>query len=255
MHIHSFRHLTTVAALALTSIAAAAACSSTAVQARPGQAPSTASPSASTRSTATPSSATPSTGAPRAPNPAGLRSCLGAVRYTIDASEVGPPWSELCIAVGGVLRVENLGPDGFSVIPADKVSCWYEAGVRECRLIRTGTVRFTITYSQAPRPLTVVVAEPSSPPGPSTACTGARTYTVDASEGGPSWPAMCVKVGAVLRVENLGPDGFSVSPVDKVSCWYEAGVRECRFVRSGTVTFTITHGEAEARYLTVVVIK
>jgi len=81
-----------------------------------------------------------------------------------------------------VLRVENLGPDGFSVSPADKVSCWYEAGVRECRLIRTGTVRFTITHSQAPRPLTVVVAEPSSPPGQSTAGMGARTYTVDEPE-------------------------------------------------------------------------
>lgn len=158
MHIHSFRHLTTVAALALTSIAAAAACSSTAVQARPGQAPSTASPSTATPSTPTPSSATPSTGAPRAPNPAGLRSCLGAVRYTIDASEVGPPWSELCIAVGGVLRVENLGPDGFSVSPVDKVSCWYEAGVRECRFVRSGTVTFTITHGEAEaRYLTVVV--------------------------------------------------------------------------------------------------
>ncbi len=246
MHIHSFRHLTTVAALALTTIAAAAACSSTPVQARPGQAPSTASPS----------TATPSTAAPRAPNPTtSPRSCLGAVTYTIDASEGGPPWSALCIAVGGVLRVENLGPDGFSVSPADKVSCWYEAGVRECRLIRTGTAQFTITYSHAPRPLTVVVAEPSSPPGPSTACTGARTYTVDASEGGPPWPAMCVKVGAVLRVENLGPEGFSVSPADKVSCWYEAAVRECRFVKTGTVTFSITHGEAEARSLAVVVIR
>jgi hypothetical protein len=114
MHIHSFRHLTTVAALALTSIAAAAACSST-----PGQAPSATTPSTATPGTATPSSATPSTGAPRAPNP---QSCLGAVTYTIDASEGGPPWPALCIAVGGVLRVENLGPDGFSVSPADKVS-------------------------------------------------------------------------------------------------------------------------------------
>jgi hypothetical protein len=84
---------------------------------------------------------------------------------------------------------------------------------------------------------------------------GARTYTVVASEGGPPWPAMCVKVGAVLRVENLGPEGFSVSPADKVSCWYEAAVRECRFVKTGTVTFSITHGEAEARSLAVVVVR
>jgi len=152
--------------------------------------------------------------------------------------------------------VTNLGPEGFSPTPAGSIDCWYEGGVRECRLIRTGTVTFTITRGDQTRQLTLDIARASTPPRPSPACLPAHTiYPLDASYGGPDWPALCMKVGAVLRVENLGPEGFAVSPRSAVSCVYEAAVRQCRFVQAGTVTFVITHGDSPSRSLIVVAIR
>jgi len=266
MRHRSLRPLTAVAALALTSLAAAAACGSAPVRPLAAPTPRTATPSTATPSTtppATPTTATPpptrpgttrpSPATPHAPKPPPAPpACLGAVTYKIDASRRGPPRS-LCITVGGVLWIENLGPDGLSVSPADKVSCYYEAAVHSCRLVKTGTVRFAITSAQVTRVITVRVAKASTPPKPSPACTGATTYTFDAAESGPSWSALCVKVGAVIRLENLGPDGLSVNPSGAVSCHYEAGVHQCRLVKAGTVTFTISG--AQDRELTVVVIK
>jgi hypothetical protein len=56
------------------------------------------------------------------------------------------------------LRIVNFGPDGFTVSPAANVSGWYEAGVRQFHLVRTGTVRFTLTYPDGGvRTFTVVV--------------------------------------------------------------------------------------------------
>jgi hypothetical protein len=66
------------------------------------------------------------------------------VRHVINASDTGPPWKPLCITVGGVLRFENLGPGSLTTTPSDKVDCFDAAGVYECRLIRTGTARFTL---------------------------------------------------------------------------------------------------------------
>jgi hypothetical protein len=81
-------------------------------------------------------------------------------------------------------------------------------------------------------------------------------YPIDASSGGPPWRAQCVRIGAVLRVENLGPDGFIVNPPGLVSCWYEAAVRECTFVKAGTVTFTVRYSpDSGPRTLIVVVIR
>jgi hypothetical protein len=245
MRTRSVRHLTAIAALALASVAAAAACSSAAVPPATGQAPGT---------------ATPGTVAPSPPYPIGTHSatgppdCMGAVIYTVNASDAGSPKRPMCIAVGGVVRVENLGPGNLSVNPSDRVSCWYEAAITECRLIRTGTVTFNISRVPKVGPLTVMVAEASSPPKPSPACLSATTHTVDASDGGPPWAALCVKLDVVLRVENLGPEGFSVDPADTVSCRYEAGVRECRFVKTGTVTITTTRS-GQTRSLTLVVVK
>jgi len=244
------RHFTAIAALALTSVAAAAACSSAAVPPVTGQAPVTATPS-----TATPSTATPSRTSPSATHSAtGPPACMGAVIYKVDASIARSLERPVCIAVGGVVRVEKLGPGTLSASPSNRVSCWYEAGIHECRLIRTGTV--TIHISRVPKvgPLTVLVAEASSPPKPSPACISTTKHTVDASEDGPPWIALCVKRDVVLRVENLGPEGFSVDPADTVSCWYEAGVRECRFLKTGTMTITITNS-VETRPLTLVVVK
>jgi hypothetical protein len=173
------------------------------------------------------------------------------VVYRVDASAGGPSRSTVCIAVGGVVRVNNLGPEGMW--ESGNVSCQYEAAVHFCRLVETGTATFTIKGLQQVRQLTVVVAKASSPPKPSPACQGAVKYTLDASESGPPWGALCLKVGAVLRVENLGPDGLTVNPADLVSCWYEGGVHECRFVKAGTVRFTMTSTQNHS--LTVVVIK
>jgi hypothetical protein len=59
----------------------------------------------------------------------------------------------------------------------------------------------------------------------------------------------------VLRVTNLGPEGFVVLPAGAVRCSYEAAVRDCHFLRTGTVRFVITHGDSMPRTLTVVVVR
>jgi hypothetical protein len=82
---------------------------------------------------------------------------------------------------------------------------------------------------------------------------GTVVFTVDAADSGQPWPAFCVAVGALLRLENQGPEGVSVNPPDNVACMYEAGVRECRFLAPGTVRFAITRG-TQTRTLTVVVV-
>lgn len=192
-----------------------------------------------------PSTATSSVDQPRVPE------CLGAVTYTIDAAEAGPVRSPRCLGVGALLRVTSHGPAGFSSGPLARVSCLYEGGVHECRLIRTGVATFTITRAGRPQSFTVVIAAASSS-RPAPACLGVVTITINPSRNGPPWAALCVKKGAVLRVESFGPEGFSVDPRANVSCWYEAGVRECRFVKTGTVDFSMA--AAELRTLTVVVI-
>jgi hypothetical protein len=180
---------------------------------------------------------------------------MGAEIHTMDASLGGRPWREICIAVGGLLRLTNLGPGRLVAASWDNVDCDYEAAVHECRLIHTGTVKMTITNSHGDRPLTVVVADASSPPKASPACLTSSPHSIDATYGGPPWRAICVKVGAVLRVQNLGPDGFTVNPRSLVSCWYEAAVRECTFVKAGTVTVTTRHTpESELRSLIVVAV-
>jgi hypothetical protein len=82
---------------------------------------------------------------------------MGAVVFTVDASDDGPPWPAYCAAVGALLRLENHGPDGVSANPPEKVACTYEAAVRECRFLEPGTVRFTIERETNTRTLTVVV--------------------------------------------------------------------------------------------------
>jgi hypothetical protein len=235
MDTRSRRRLTVFAVLALATAAAVTACTATgAVKPLPN---TTGSPEPGV------TSPTPAASVAISPRPvrvvappASRPACLGAVVHRIDASDNGPPWKPLCIAVGGVLRVENLGPDGFTMSPAGKVSCWYEAGVRECRLIQTGSVRFTIVNAHETRTLALVIAKASSPTGPISACTGFAAYTIDASDGGPPWPALCMRLGTLLRIENLGPDGLTVSPEANVTGWYEAAFRELTFVKTGTVT-------------------
>jgi hypothetical protein len=176
--------------------------------------------------------------------------------HRLDAAATGPAWKQLCITVGGVLLVTNLGPEGFASDAGNKVECNYAAGTRECRLLRTGTVRFTITNAEQTRTQVLRIVKATSPPKSSPACLPAgTTFTIDASDGGPhSWP-VCMKMGGTVRVENLGPEGFQVRPVGALTCVYEAAVRICRFHRPETVTVTTTHGDAESRTQTIVAIR
>jgi hypothetical protein len=260
---HRYRRLTTVTTLALATLAAAAACTS-AGPARPAPAAATAPASgAAAPSVGDPTpAASPSTGpkpvrtaVPATTRPHTGSGCLGAVVHRIDASDNGPPWKRLCMTVGGVLVVANLGPDGFSA-SSDAAECHYEAAVRQCRLLRPGSVRFTITNAHETRTLNLVIVKASSPAQPAPACKGPRsTFTIDAAEGGPGgWP-VCMRASGVVRVINLGPEGFAVTPSGAVTCSYEAAVRECRFTRAGTVTFTTTHGDDEPRTQKVVAIR
>jgi hypothetical protein len=175
------------------------------------------------------------------------------VIYKFDASAARPARSTACITVGGVVRVSPVGPDGMTESGSGAVACDYEAAVHFCRLIETGTVRFAISTSTGTRVLTVRVVKASKPPKPSPACEVAGTYTVDASESGPRPSALCLRVGSTLRLENLGGDQLSASPANLASCWYEAGIQECRLVKAGTVRFTITMTHDHT--LAVVVIK
>lgn len=65
-------------------------------------------------------------------------------------------------------------------------------------------------------------------------------------------PSLCVAVGAVLRIENIGPGEVTTDAPDRVDQNYEAGIVEIRFVRAGTVVVTIPQG-GESHGITVVV--
>jgi hypothetical protein len=255
MRTRSLRHLTAVTALALASVAAAAACTSTPKPTVPGPTGTAPARTAPTSASPTPAASTlPVKPVHVPPGPTSTSStCLGTIVHRIDAADTGPPWKPLCITVGGVLRFENLGPDNLTVTPRDNVDCWYEGGVFECRLVKTGTVRFTVTRGDKSRVLTVVIAKAPSDPGPDPACPRVATYTLDAADFGPPWPAICMKLNTMLRILNFGPDGFTVSPAASVSGWYQAGERQFHFVKTGTVTFSFTYPDGGTRTFTVVV--
>ena len=260
MNIRPLRRLGPVAALALTTMAALTACTATGA-AKPAAQPAGTAPPAVANPTPTAVQpvkpvqvAAPRTTRPPTARPPGRPACQGAVVQRVDAADTGPAWKRLCISVGGVVRVTNLGPEGFSTDSVDKVECHYAAGVRECRLLRPGTVRFTITNAQETRTLVVRITKASAKPSPACLAAGA-TFTIDATDGGPPGRAVCMRTTGTVRVANLGPEGFQVRPADAVTCSYEAAVRICRFNRAATVTFTTTHGDAAPRTQTVVAIR
>ena len=258
MRTRSPRRLIAVTALALASMAGAAACTSTPKPIAPipiDTAPASAAPNtASPTPAASTAPVKPVHVAPPRPTSTSPR-CLGTIVHRINAADTGPPWKPLCITVGGVLRFEHLGPDALTMSARDKVDCWYEGGVFECRLVQTGTVRFTVTQGEKKRSLTVVIAKAPSDPGPDAACPRVATYTLDAAEFGPPWPAICMKLNTMLRIVNFGPDGFSVSPAANVSGGYQDGERQFRLVKTGTVRFTWTYPDGGTRTFTVVVNK
>ena len=171
--------------------------------------------------------------AAKAPTP--TVSCQGAVIYVVNATQNAAP---ACIAVGGIVRIENLGPGELTATPTGWVDCFYAAGVHSCRLIHAGNVRFSWSSGSVQRQLAVRVAAAARPTQPAPACVPAgETYSIDTNDE-MRWWSLCLKVGATLRVVNLGPGELAVNPRAAVSCYYEGGVHVCRIVAPATITFS-----------------
>lgn len=67
--------------------------------------------------------------------------CMGPIEYDVDTNDQMLPGS-LCLGVGGVLIVRNIGPgddNGFSVTPESMTDRFYEAGTINTRFVRPGT--------------------------------------------------------------------------------------------------------------------
>jgi hypothetical protein len=176
--------------------------------------------------------------------------CEGAVVHSVDATQPGqlPP---LCIALGGVVQIINLGPGSLAAQPSTLVDCAYAAGTHRCRLIRAGTVRFTL----APDARVMTVQVPAAVPGqPTTACSPPGSVVdLDTTEE-MRWWAPCLRIGATLRVINLGPGLLRAAPADAVTCRYAAGIHACQFRRPATVVFTATL-DSGSRSVTAVAIR
>jgi hypothetical protein len=178
----SCRHLTFSAALVLVVLTPGAACGGEAVSPLPVDAQSTATSGAATASASRTASPTMSPSAQKAsptrsppakttsrfprprrttalPSPVVTRSpaCLGAVVYTVRTDADLARVKSLCLAVGGVLRVDGTGPGMVSADPPEKVSQFYEAGIEDCRFLSPGTITVTIVTDQQTFTITVVV--------------------------------------------------------------------------------------------------
>ncbi|MBW6434485.1 hypothetical protein KZ829_12150 [Actinoplanes hulinensis] len=176
--------------------------------------------------------------------------CEGAVVHSVDAAQFGtlPP---LCIAVGGVVRVVNTGPGSLLARPATMVDCFYAAGTYQCRLIRTGTVRLTLAADGRE----LLVRVPAAVPGqPSTACSPAGSVVDLDTTDELRWWSPCLRIGATLRVVNLGPGLLTVTPAGAVNCYYEAGIHACQFRRPASVVFTAAV-DAATRSVTAVAVR
>ncbi len=68
--------------------------------------------------------------------------------------------------------------------------------------------------------------------------------------------SLCMEVGGVLIVRNIGPgddNGFSVTPESMTDGFYEAGAISTRFVRPGTATVKFPREDGNIHTITVVV--
>ncbi|GGN41814.1 hypothetical protein FHR83_003047 [Actinoplanes campanulatus] len=181
---------------------------------------------------------------------AGAAACEGAVVHSVDAAQPGT-LPRLCIAVGGVVRVVNTGPGSLLAQPATMVDCFYAAGTYQCRLIRTGTVRLTLAADARE----LLVRVPAAVPGqPSTACSPAGSVVDLDTTDELRWWSPCLRIGATLRVVDLGPGLLAVTPADAVNCHYEAGIHACQFRRPASVVFTATV-DAATRSVTAVAVR
>ena len=164
--------------------------------------------------------------------------CEGPVVHTVDAAQPGSLPS-LCVAVGGVVRLINIGPGSVTAQPSTAADCLYAAGTYQCRLLRTGQVVLILAPNR-----TLAVQVPAAVPGrPSTACAPAGAVVDLDTNDEMRWWAPCVRLGATLRVVNLGPGLLSYSPATALTCHYEGGVHACQFRRPATVTLTSTIDE------------
>jgi hypothetical protein len=187
--------------------------------------------------------------APGSAAPAAAK-CQGAVTRTVDVARPGP-LPRLCVAVGGVVRLVNIGPGSLAAQPSAAVDCFYAAGTYQCRLIRVGTV--VLTLAPEGRQLTVTV--PASVAGqPSTACAPAGSVVDLDTNDELGWWAPCLRLGATLRIVNLGPGLLTRTPADAVTCYYEAGIHACQFRRPAIVTFTATL-DSTSRSVTAVAVR
>ncbi|MBB5873994.1 hypothetical protein F4553_007428 [Allocatelliglobosispora scoriae] len=144
--------------LAVLLVLAVAGCGSDLVSPLPVAAPG---PSPSTVVTPGPApSPSPSRPTPtRArPSPSARSACWGAIQHDLDlrTTELALVRS-MCFAVGGILRVQGIGPGELTVEPERLVSSNYEAGVVDIRFVRPGTVTVTIPQQGRLYPITVVV--------------------------------------------------------------------------------------------------
>ncbi|SNY64373.1 hypothetical protein [Paractinoplanes atraurantiacus] len=186
---------------------------------------------------------------PGAAAPSAVR-CEGAVVRSVDVARPGA-LPRLCVAVGGVVRLVNIGPGSLSAQPAGAVDCFYAGGTYQCRLIRAGTVRFVL----APEGRQLTVTVPAAVPGqPSTACAPAGSVVDLDTNDELGWWAPCLRLGATLRIVNLGPGLLARAPADAVSCYYEAGIHTCQFRLAASVTFTATRDTA-TRTVTAVAVR
>lgn len=104
---------------------------------------------ARTRSTDAVASATTS--------PSRSTACLGPVRYVVPVDEQELALlKSLCLATGGILRLEGIGPGLVTVDRPDLVSLSYEAGIVDVRFVRAGTVTVTVPYEGRTYRITVV---------------------------------------------------------------------------------------------------
>ncbi len=148
---------------AVLALSALAACGSEPVSPLPAEAQSRSTPSLAPSPT-TPATRAPSPRPPRvrptvapSPTPTPSSACLGAVVHTIAAETDLPFVTSICIAVGGVLRVEGTGPDTVSADPPDSVDLSYEAGIVNCRFLSPGSVTVSIVRDEQTYAIPVVV--------------------------------------------------------------------------------------------------
>ncbi|MEU7959260.1 hypothetical protein [Micromonospora humida] len=84
--------------------------------------------------------------------------CLGPVRYDLVLADTELALlTSLCLGVGGVLRLQGIGPGEVTVDREDLVDQNYEAGVVDLRFLRAGTVGVSIPYEGTTYLVTVVV--------------------------------------------------------------------------------------------------